>query len=256
MERAGQNRHHYYGGARVINNNPHGNSNGPSIINHLVLRLDRFINHNRYIPQRDYYLQQKGENKPAFINPNPPRRNYGYSHRYEQRRPQQMLSRRPSHHILPPHPRNPPQQKSQPIDEVVVEDTNKASVPPKVESVPEVKSMKPRPQDPASEVVTEQSEKSSITATPSTTVTPSTPSTTSTTPKETQSLGFYLEGDDSLVVKRELDAWKTKGSANDSSSGETVSDCGFVLQDGPEQPPQPTPNEAYPMFYQVGIMID
>ena len=185
-----------------------------------------------------------------------------------------MLSRRPSHHTLPPHPRNPPQQKSQPIDEVVVEDTSKASVPPKVESVPEVKSMKPRPQEPVSEVVTEHSEKSSIsatpsttatsstTATPSTTVTPSTTatsstsSTPSTTPKETQSLGFYLDGDDSLIVKRELDAWKTKGNVNDSSSGETASDCGFVLQDGPEQPPQPTPNEAYPMFYQVGIMID
>ena len=167
-----------------------------------------------------------------------------------------MLSRRPSHHTLPPHPRNPPQQKSQPIDEVVVEDTSKASVPPKVESVPEVKSMKPRPQEPVSEVVTEHSEKSSISATPSTTATSSTSSTPSTTPKETQSLGFYLDGDDSLIVKRELDAWKTKGNVNDSSSGETASDCGFVLQDGPEQPPQPTPNEAYPMFYQVGIMID
>lgn len=163
-----------------------------------------------------------------------------------------MLSRRPSHHALPPHPHNPPQQKSQTTSEVVVEDTVKPATS-KIESVPKVKSIESTPQESVSEVVIEQSEKTNTTSTTSTT---STTNTTNTTPKETQSLGFFLDGDDCLVVKRELEAWKTKPSYNESTNGETTSDCGFILQDGPEQPPQPVPSEAYTMFYQVSIMID
>lgn len=166
-----------------------------------------------------------------------------------------MLSRRPSHHALPPHPHNPPQQKSQTTSEVVVEDTVKPATP-KIESVSKVKTIESTPQESVSEVVIEQSERTNTTGTTSTTSSTSTTNTTYTTPKETQSLGFFLEGDDCLVVKKELEAWKTKLSYNESTNGETTSDCGFILQDGPEQPPQPVPSEAYTMFYQVSIMID